>query len=199
LENTSKVTLKNYLLLGIPWIDEMKCVPYTLHQCKKFINEGKLTCVKADPKPFQYCNFIPSCDDFLSSTHLVPFVPPSTSNVVTYSHIVNDNVFTSSNVVVCSEVPSSGESSGKAIISYTSPQVGEYKLQNKIFNLPTIPSLRDMVRPSSSLPSKESYIKPMSFIKENNVMSTTLEASKEPHRYFSSCFPPKNLSKLSFA
>jgi len=119
--------LQYNLLLGRPWIDEMKCVPYTLHQYIKFIDEGKLTCVKAYPEPFRYCNFIASYDDFLSSTHLVPFVPPSTSNVVTYSHIVNDNVITSSNVVVPSEVPSSGESSAKAIVSYTSPQVGEYK------------------------------------------------------------------------
>jgi len=47
-------TLQYNILLRRPWIDEMKCVPYTLNQCIKFIHEGKLTCVKINPKPLQY-------------------------------------------------------------------------------------------------------------------------------------------------
>jgi len=49
-------------------------------------------------------------------------------NVVTSSKVVNPIVVMSSHVMNPSEVPCSGESSGKAIVSYTSPQVGEYKL-----------------------------------------------------------------------
>lgn len=134
-----KGALQYNILLGKPWIDEMNDVSSTLHQCLKFIHEGNLTCVKVDLKSFQYCNFIPLYDDFLSSTCLVPFIPPSTSNVVnpnvvtsshvvnpnvvTSYHVVNANVVTSSNVFIPSEVPSSGESIGKSIVSYTSPQI----------------------------------------------------------------------------
>lgn len=60
------------ILLGIPWINEMRCVPSTLHQYFKFIHEGKMCCIKVYPKPFQHGNFIPSPHDIiLSSIHLV--------------------------------------------------------------------------------------------------------------------------------
>jgi len=113
--------LQYNILLGRPWIDEMRCIPSTLHQCINFIHERKLTCVKIDSKPFQYCNFIPSFEDLISSTCLVPLAPSSSSsnvvvtynvvspNVVVPSHFVSSNV-DHSNVASSSEVPSINES-----------------------------------------------------------------------------------------
>lgn len=114
-----------------------------MHQCIKFIHEEKLTCVKDDLKQFQYCNFIPSYDDILSSIFLILISP---SNVVPY------------NVVYLNEICSIVESSGKAIASYTCPHVGEYKLQDQSINLPNIDSIRYMGHHTQSSNSKEPFL-----------------------------------------
>ena len=118
--------------------------------------------------------------------------------ILPYSSNSYNDVFHSS-VVSCSEVPPIGESSGKAIIYYTSPHVGEYKLQNQILKLPNIPSIRDMGCPTNYVKSKEPCLKPISFIKEGNIMSTIVKSVEEPHPSFSSCVPSKNISKFAFS
>lgn len=44
------------ILLGCPWIHEMRVVPSTYHRCIKFPHNGVEVTVKADPNPFIYCN-----------------------------------------------------------------------------------------------------------------------------------------------
>ncbi|GLJ06735.1 hypothetical protein SUGI_0046600 [Cryptomeria japonica] len=44
------------ILLGRPWIHEMRAVPSTYHRCIKFPHNGVEVTIKADPNPFIYCN-----------------------------------------------------------------------------------------------------------------------------------------------
>ncbi|GLJ33105.1 hypothetical protein SUGI_0666270 [Cryptomeria japonica] len=44
------------ILLGHPWIHEMRAVPSTYHRCIKFPHNRVEVTVKADPNPFIYCN-----------------------------------------------------------------------------------------------------------------------------------------------
>ncbi|GLJ50598.1 hypothetical protein SUGI_1077960 [Cryptomeria japonica] len=44
------------ILLGRPWIHEMRAVPSTYHQCIKFPHNGVEVTVNGDPNPFIYCN-----------------------------------------------------------------------------------------------------------------------------------------------
>lgn len=44
------------ILLGRPWIHEMRVVPSTYHQCIKFPHNGVEITVNGDPNPFIYCN-----------------------------------------------------------------------------------------------------------------------------------------------
>lgn len=46
------------ILLGHPWIHEMRAIPSTYHQCIKFPHNGVEVTVKGDPKPFIYCNIL---------------------------------------------------------------------------------------------------------------------------------------------
>ncbi|GLJ34133.1 hypothetical protein SUGI_0686150 [Cryptomeria japonica] len=43
------------ILLGRPWIHEMRAIPSTYHRCIKFPHNGVEVTVKADPNPFIYC------------------------------------------------------------------------------------------------------------------------------------------------
>ena len=44
------------VLLGRPWIREMKCVPSTYHGCLKYVYKDKVHCVFKDPDPYSHCN-----------------------------------------------------------------------------------------------------------------------------------------------
>jgi hypothetical protein len=55
------------ILLGRPWIHSMQAVPSTYHQCIKFPYHGAEITIRADPKPFEYCNALET--SFPHSTH----------------------------------------------------------------------------------------------------------------------------------
>lgn len=77
------------ILLGCPWIHEMKAIPSTYHQCIKFPYNGVEVIVKGNPNLFIYCNnllprskiIIPiNREETLPSTYIDPkIVKPSTS------------------------------------------------------------------------------------------------------------------------
>ena len=46
------------VILGCPWIREMKCVPSTYHGCLKYIYKDKVHCVFKDIDPYSHCNLI---------------------------------------------------------------------------------------------------------------------------------------------
>lgn len=44
------------IILGRPWIRDMKCVPLTYHNFLKYIHEGMVHCMPGDANPYSYNN-----------------------------------------------------------------------------------------------------------------------------------------------
>lgn len=76
--------IKSNILLGRPWIWEMQYVPYTYHDCLKYIHEGKVHCVLRCEYPYSHCNIIDiSIRITLPSPNLstIPLSPKKISHV----------------------------------------------------------------------------------------------------------------------
>ena len=74
------LSLQFNILLGWPWLQLMKVVPSTYHQCLKFTHQGIELTIHFDPEPFTYFNAIESYNNHCPRIEISTAIPSSSNN-----------------------------------------------------------------------------------------------------------------------